>query len=132
MKVHTVGIVMNGVTGRMGTNQHLMRSLVAIRKQGGVKLGDGETILPEPVLVGRNPAKLARLAEMSGVARWTTNVDEALADARNTIYFDAQTTDRRVAAVKRAIEAGKHVYCEKPVAMSTADALELYRLAEKA
>ena len=131
-KVHTVGIVMNGVTGRMGTNQHLMRSIVAIVKQGGVKVGGGETIVPDPVLVGRNPDKLAKLAEMSGVEKWTTNLDEALADPRNTIYFDAQTTDRRVAAVTKAIRAGKHVYCEKPIALSTADAMELYRLAEKA
>jgi len=131
-KVHTVGIVMNGVTGRMGTNQHLMRSIVAIVKQGGVKVGGGETIVPDPVLVGRNPDKLAKLAEMSGVEKWTTNLDEALADPRNTIYFDAQTTDRRVAAVTKAIRAGKHVYCEKPIALSVADAMELYRLAEKA
>jgi len=131
-KVHTVGIVMNGVTGRMGTNQHLMRSIVAIVKQGGVKVGGGETIVPDPVLVGRNPDKLAKLAEMSGVEKWTTNLDEALADPRNTIYFDAQTTDRRVAAVTKAIRAGKHVYCEKPIALSLADAMELYRLAEKA
>ena len=123
---------MNGVTGRMGTNQHLMRSIVAIIKQGGVKVGDGETIMPAPMLVGRNPDKLAKLAEMSGVEKWTTNLDEALADSRTTIYFDAQTTDRRVAAVTKAIQAGKHVYCEKPIALSTADAMELYRLAEKA
>lgn len=131
-KVHNIGIVMNGVTGRMGTNQHLVRSILAIVKQGGVKIGDGEVIMPEPVLVGRNPAKLAQLAAMAGGAKWTTNLDEALADKRNTIYFDAQTTDRRVAAVKQAIKAGKHVYCEKPTALSTADAMELYHLAEKA
>jgi predicted dehydrogenase len=132
LKVHTIGIIMNGVTGRMGTNQHLMRSLVAIMRQGGVKVGNDEVIMPAPTLVGRNAAKLEKLAEMSGVSRWTTNLDEALADKHNTIYFDAQTTDRRVAAVKQAIAAGKHIYCEKPTALSTADAMELYRLAEKA
>jgi predicted dehydrogenase len=132
MQTHTIGIIMNGVTGRMGTNQHLMRSLVAIIKQGGLKVGHGEVIMPDPTLVGRNPAKLAKLAEMSGVSKWTTDVDEVLADPHNTIYFDAQTTDRRVAAVKRAIGAGKHIYCEKPTALSTAEALELFHLAEKA
>ncbi|MBP7935245.1 MAG: Gfo/Idh/MocA family oxidoreductase [Phycisphaerae bacterium] len=132
MKTHTVGIIMNGVTGRMGTNQHLMRSIVAIIKQGGVRIGEGEVIMPDPILVGRNPVKLEKLAAMSGVAAWTTDVTKALADPRYTVYFDAQTTDRRVAAVKQAIAAGKHVYCEKPTALSTAEALELYRLATKA
>jgi predicted dehydrogenase len=132
IKTHTVGIVMNGVTGRMGTNQHLMRSIVAIIKQGGVRISDAEVIMPDPVLVGRNPAKLQNLAHTAGLQKWTTNLDEALADPHNTIYFDAQTTDRRVAAVKKAIQAGKHVYCEKPTALTTADALELHRLAEKA
>jgi predicted dehydrogenase len=132
MTVHRVGVVMNGVTGRMGTNQHLLRSIKAIIDQGGVALNDRETILPEPVLVGRNPVKLAELAARAGVSKWTTDVEEALADDHNVVYFDAQTTDRRVAGVKRAIELGKHVYCEKPTALTTEDALELYRLAEAA
>ena len=131
-KVHTVGVIMNGVTGRMGTNQHLHRSIVAIREQGGVKLASGEIIMPEPVLVGRNAAKLEALSAAAGGARWTTNLDEALGDARNSIYFDAQTTDRRAAAVRQAIAAGKNVYCEKPVANTVADAYELYQLAKKA
>ena len=118
-KVHTIGIILNGVTGRMGTNQHLMRSLVAIIQQGGLRVGDNELIMPDPVLVGRNPAKLEKLAQMSGVTKWTTAVDEALADPHNVIYFDAQTTDRRVAAVTKAIAAGKHIYCEKANALST-------------
>jgi predicted dehydrogenase len=130
--VHTVGIVMNGVTGRMGTNQHLMRSIKAIIDQGGIKLSPTEVIMPDPVLVGRNPVKLAALAERSGVSTWTTDIEEALADDHNTVYFDAQTTDRRVAAVKRAIARGKHVYCEKPTALTTENALELYELAEAA
>lgn len=132
IKVHTVGIVMNGVTGRMGTNQHLMRSLVAIIKQGGVKVGTDEVIMPDPTLVGRNPAKLEKLAETSGIRKITTDLDKALADSHNTVYFDAQTTDRRVTAVKQAIKAGKHIYCEKPTALSTAEAMELYHLAVKA
>jgi predicted dehydrogenase len=131
-KIHRLGIIMNGVTGRMGTNQHLLRSIVAIQRQGGVKIGENEVILPEPLLVGRNPAKLEKLAEMSGVARWTTDLDNALSDPEYDVYFDAQTTDQRAAAAKKAIAAGKHIYCEKPVAMTTMDALELYRLASNA
>ncbi|HEX6926957.1 MAG TPA: Gfo/Idh/MocA family oxidoreductase [Longimicrobiaceae bacterium] len=131
-KVHRVGIAMNGVTGRMGMNQHLYRSILAIREQGGVRVSDTETILPEPILVGRNPVKLKELSAKSGVERWTTDVEEALSDDSVQIYFDAQTTDRRVEAVTRAIEAGKHVYCEKPTALTTAEAVELYRRARAA
>ena len=131
-KVHRVGIAMNGVTGRMGMNQHLFRSIVAIREQGGVHVSDTETIIPEPILIGRNPVKLEELSKRSGIERWTTDVDEALGTDGVDIYFDAQTTDRRVDAVTKGIEAGKHVYCEKPTALTTADALELYRRAEKA
>jgi predicted dehydrogenase len=129
---HTVGIIMNGVTGRMGANQHLMRSIAAIIKQGGIKVGDSEVIVPDPILVGRDPAKLEKLAQQAGVARWTTNLDEALADSRYAVYFDAQTTDRRVESVTKAIAAGKHIYCEKPTATTAAEALELYRLAKAA
>lgn len=132
MKTHAIGVIMNGVTGRMGTNQHLIRSILAIRNQGGVKVGEDEVIMPEPVLVGRNPGKLEKLSAMAGGASWTTDLGKALADSRNVIYFDAQTTDRRVAAVKQAVAAGKHIYCEKPTALSTAEALELYEVAEKA
>jgi predicted dehydrogenase len=132
IKVHSVGVAMNGVTGRMGMNQHLLRSILAIRAQGGVKLGDDEVVMPEPILVGRNPAKLQELVERTGLSRWTTDVEEALSDPEVQVYFDAQTTDRRFAAVSRAIEAGKHVYCEKPTALSTEDALELYRRASAA
>jgi predicted dehydrogenase len=132
IRTHNIGIIMNGVTGRMGTNQHLMRSIMAIIQQGGLIIGESEVIMPNPILVGRNPAKLERLAAMSGVARWTTDLDKALADPNDTIYFDAQTTDRRVEAVKKAIAAGKHVYCEKPTATNTAEALELYKLAKAA
>ncbi len=123
---------MNGVTGRMGTNQHLLRSIVAIREQGGVRLDDGSAIVPEPLLVGRSPAKLEALAARAGGVPWTTDLDQALGDDRYTIYFDAQSTDRRAAAVRRAIAAGRHVYCEKPSAATLADALDLYRLAREA
>jgi len=132
IRTHNIGIIMNGVTGRMGTNQHLMRSIVAIIQQGGLKIGETDVIMPDPILVGRNPAKLERLAAMSGVTRWTTDLDKALTDTHDVIYFDAQTTDRRVEAVKKAIAAGKHVYCEKPTATTAAEALELYKLAKAA
>lgn len=122
---------MNGVTGRMGTNQHLMRSIVALIKQGGIKLASGEVIMPDPVLVGRNPGKLKELARMSGVDNWTTDLDPLLADPAYQVYFDAQTTGRRVEAVIRAARAGKHIYCEKPVATSTKDALELVRVCKE-
>ena len=130
--VHTVGIIMNGVTGRMGMNQHLLRSIVAIRNQGGVRLNDRELIMPDPVLVGRNAQKLEAIAAQAGVERWTTDLDSVLSDRRYTVYFDAQTTNMRVESVKKAIRAGKNIYCEKPTALTTADAHELYLLAEKA
>lgn len=129
MSVRTIGVLMNGVTGRMGANQHLMRSLVAIREQGGVSLPNGDAIVPEPILIGRNEAKLAVLSERAGGLRWSTDLDAELARVENEIYFDAQLTDLRFDAVKRAIEAGKHIYCEKPTATTVAPAYELYRLA---
>ena len=132
MKIHKVGIIMNGVTGRMGTNQHLLRSIAAIIQQGGVQVSPSETIMPEPVLVGRNGAKLKKLAELSGVQQYTTDLDSVIKDPAYTVYFDAQTTGRRAEAVKAAAKAGKHIYCEKPVATDTATALELYRVCEEA
>jgi predicted dehydrogenase len=132
MKEHKIGIIMNGVTGRMGTNQHLMRSIVEIIKQGGVKLGPGETIIPDPILVGRDRNKLEKLCQLSGIQRMTTDVDEALADPNNSIYFDAQTTGRRAEGVRKAVKAGKHIYCEKPTAVSAEVALELYTLCQEA
>lgn len=131
-KCHKVGVILNGVTGRMGTNQHLKRSILAIRAQGGVRISDEERILPEPVLVGRNAAKLESLARQTGVERWTTDLDQALGDPSNQIYFDSQLTSLRGPAVRRALQAGKHVYCEKPSASSTEEAYELYQLAKKA
>lgn len=132
MKTHRVGIIMNGVTGRMGTNQHLMRSIVEIIKAGGVPAGQDEVIMPDPVLVGRNPVKLEKLKKMSGVEKISTDLDEVLADPDYTVYFDAQTTGRRADAVRKAVAAGKHVYCEKPVATDTKTAMELYRICENA
>jgi predicted dehydrogenase len=132
MKTHRVGIILNGVTGRMGTNQHYIRSILAIINQGGLKIGEGEVIMPDPILVGRNEAKLQKLAAMGGKVRFTTDLDAALANRDDIIYFDAQTTGRRVPAVKKAIALGKHVYCEKPTATCAKDAYDLYRIAKKA
>jgi predicted dehydrogenase len=129
--VHLVGIVMNGVTGRMGMNQHLIRSIVAIRRQGGVHLSDREVIMPEPVLVGRNPEKLEAAAGQAGVSKWTTDLDQALADPFNVVYFDAQTTNLRAPSIRKAIAAGKNVYCEKPSALTAQEAYDLYLLAER-
>ncbi|MCL1857256.1 MAG: Gfo/Idh/MocA family oxidoreductase [Kiritimatiellaeota bacterium] len=132
-KIHTLGIIMNGVTGRMGTNQHLLRSIVPIMKQGGIKVSPTEFIMPKPILVGRNAIKLQKLAESCGIEgmAWSTDVDSLLKDPAYPIYFDAQGTTLRVAAVKKAIAAGKHIYCEKPTAVDTKSALELYTLAVK-
>ncbi len=132
MKIHEVGIIMNGVTGRMGTHQHLMRSIVEIIKQGGVPVGTDEVIMPDPVLVGRNLSKLEKLQIMSGVEKVTTDLDKVLSDSAYSVYFDAQTTGRRAEAVKKAVAAGKHIYCEKPIATNTETAMELYRICEKA
>ena len=127
-----IGIIMNGVTGRMGANQHLGRSIAAIRKQGGIQLSDQSTALPDPVLLGRNVSKLQALASQWGVSRWSTNLPECLADAQNLIYFDAQATPLRVDSVRAALRAGKHVYCEKPLAPSVHESLELARIAAAA
>jgi predicted dehydrogenase len=132
MKVHNVGIIMNGVTGRMGKNQHLMRSIVEIIKQGGVKISDSEYIMPDPILVGRNEAKLNELCELSGVEKYTTDLDSVISDPAYQIYFDAQVTGRRAEAVKLAASNGKHVYCEKPTASDFNTAIELYDFCEKA
>jgi predicted dehydrogenase len=132
MKEHRIGIIMNGVTGRMGTNQHLLRSIAAIMEQGGVHLGSNEVILPDPILVGRNEDKLKALCERSGVEKWSTDLDAALADDAYEIYFDSQTTGRRADGVRKAVAAGKSIYCEKPTAVDSKTALELYQLCQDA
>jgi predicted dehydrogenase len=132
MRTRRIGIIMNGVTGRMGTNQHLLRSILEIRKDGGVALKNGTRIVPDPILVGRNADKLAALARAHGVERWTTDLGKALRNPADTVFFDAASTKLRPKLVKHAIAAGKHVYCEKPVATTLAEALDLVRAARKA
>jgi len=127
-----IGIVLGGVTGRMGYRQHLVRSLLAIRDEGGLPLADGSRLWPEPVLVGRNEARLAEIARRHGLTEWTTDLAAALSRPDVSIYFDAQITRQREKAVRRALEAGKHVYVEKPLAVDHAGALELARTAAAA
>lgn len=125
-------IAMNGATGRMGHHQHLVRSVLALRDQGGLPLADGTVLQPEPVLVGRDAGKLATLARQHGIAQWSCDLDTVLSDPTIDIYFDAQATCAREDAVRRAIGAGKHVYCEKPVSSDHAGAIGLARLADAA
>jgi predicted dehydrogenase len=128
----TIGIVLNGVTGRMGYRQHLVRSLLSIREQGGLPLRDGDTLWPELILVGRDEGRVRAAAERHDLDRWTTSLDEALAEPDAEIYFDAQVTPARASALRAAFAAGKHVYTEKPVAERLDEALELARLAREA
>ncbi|HEX6295079.1 MAG TPA: Gfo/Idh/MocA family oxidoreductase [Burkholderiales bacterium] len=131
MSERRIGIIMHGVTGRMGMNQHLVRSILEIRKQGGVALKDGTRLMPDPLLVGRNAAKIEQLATSHGLQRWTTDLDEALA-SRDEVFFDAASTQLRPTLLKRAIAAGKHIYCEKPVSTTLAEAKSLYAAAKRA
>ena len=124
-----LGIVMHGVTGRMGANQHLLRSIVAIRREGGVALADGRRVMPDPILIGRDREKLAALAQQHGIERYGTDLAAALADERDSVFFDAGTTQMRPALLEQAIRAGKHVYCEKPIAADLPTALSIARLA---
>lgn len=126
MKTQKIGIIMNGVTGRMGTNQHLLRSVKAIIDEGGIKVGDGSILMPDPILVGRNQDKLNALVKLSGIEKTSTDLDAVLADDAYSIYFDSTLTGQRPIGVRKAIAAGKHIYCEKPTATSSADALALY------
>ena len=132
MAEQRLGIIMHGVTGRMGANQHLARSIAAIRAQGGVALKDGTRVMPDPILVGRRLDALQALAKAHGVERVSTDLDQALANKADTVFFDAASTQLRPTLLKRAIAAGKHVYCEKPTATNLAEALEIYRAAKSA
>jgi predicted dehydrogenase len=132
MKTHNIGVIINGVTGRMGRNQHLDRSIMAIIKQGGVKISDDEVIMPKPVLVGRNANRLKEIADEHGLSDYSTDLDSCLSDSNNQIYFDTQLTSLRFAAVRKAIAARKAIYCEKPAASNLSEALTLYREAKEA
>jgi predicted dehydrogenase len=132
MKIHKVGVIMNGVTGRMGKNQHLERSLKAIQQDGGVKIDEENVIYPDLILLGRNENKLRELARLMDVDKFSTNLDTSLSDPYYNIYFDAQITNMRVESVKKAVAAKKAVYCEKPLADNLVNAMELYHLAEAA
>jgi predicted dehydrogenase len=129
MATRRLGIIMHGVTGRMGYNQHLVRSICAIRDQGGVALANGDRVMPDPILVGRNAEKLAELARRHGISRTTTDLEAALAARDDTVFFDAGSTQMRAGLLTRAIGAGKHVYTEKPIAETLDKALEVARLA---
>jgi predicted dehydrogenase len=130
MATRRLGLIMHGVTGRMGMNQHLIRSIVAIRNQGGVTLSNGDRVLPDPVLIGRNAEKIEALAKAHGIARFGDNLDAALANRDDSVFFDAGTTQMRPALLAKALRAGKHVYCEKPIATNLNEAVEVCKLAQ--
>lgn len=127
-----IGVIMHGITGRMGYNQHLVRSVLAIRDQGGVTLKSGEKVMLDPILVGRNGSKIEEIARKHNVARWTTDIDAALANPDDTLFFDAGTTQMRGSLLTKAIKAGKNVYCEKPISDNVEEAMVVARLAESA
>jgi predicted dehydrogenase len=132
MAQRRLGLVMNGVTGRMGLNQHLVRSIVAIRREGGVLLSNGDRLMPDPILVGRSAEKLEALARAHGIDRWTTDLNAALANPDDSVFFDAATTPMRADLLGRAIDAGKHVYCEKPISDTLHKAVAMGRKAKAA
>jgi len=132
MAVRRLGIVMHGVTGRMGTNQHLIRSIAAIRAEGGVLLANGDRVMPDPILVGRSHDKVASLAKAHGLPRYSSDLDACLADRNDSVFFDAASTQLRPSLLAKAIAAGKHVYCEKPVATTLEAAIAIVRQAKAA
>lgn len=132
MGTRQLGIIMHGVTGRMGMNQHLIRSICAIRSEGGLVMKDGSRVMPEPILIGRNAEKIEALAHAHGIARWGTDLEAALANSADSVFFDAGTTLMRPSLLAKAFRAGKHVYCEKPIATNLEEALQIARLARAA
>lgn len=127
----TLKIAMHGVTGRMGANQHFIRSILEIMKQGGVSLASGERLQVEPILLGRNAEKLKHLAETVAVevierpVAYSTEVDQVIADPSVDIVFDAASTQLRPTILRKAIEQGKAIYCEKPLSDDLAAAKQL-------
>jgi predicted dehydrogenase len=132
MAEQRLGLIMHGVTGRMGYNQHLVRSILAIRDQGGVVLSNGDRLVVDPIIVGRDPEKIERLAKKHGIARWSVDIDKALANPDDTVFFDAGTTLMRASLIEKAIDAGKAVYCEKPISDDLDVAVALARKAKAA
>ena len=132
MSERRLGIIMNGVTGRMGKNQHLIRSILEIMQAGGLALADGTRVMPDPILVGRDAGRVGALAREHGLGRWTNDLDAAIANPDDSLFFDAATTQARAGLLRKAISAGKDVYCEKPAADSLADAYEVYKMAKAA
>jgi predicted dehydrogenase len=130
--IQKLGIILNGVTGRMGTNQHLIRSILAIIEQGGLKVSNDLSLMPDPILTGRNAEKLAALAHRTGVSKWSTDLPATLADPQYQIFFDASGTLQRAGFVEMAVAAGKAIYCEKPTAVHTFEALRLAQICEDA
>jgi predicted dehydrogenase len=130
MATQRLGLIMHGITGRMGYNQHLVRSICAIRDQGGVVLPNGDKVMPDPILIGRNAEKVEELAKRHGIARWGADLDKALANRDDTLFFDAGSTQMRAELLTRAIDAGKHVYCEKPISETLDVAAKLARHAD--
>ncbi len=131
MRQTRIGIIMHGVTGRMGMNQHLIRSVLAIQEQGGVALKDGSHLMPDIIIVGRNAEKVEALAKRHGIERWTDDLDAALANPDDTLFFDAASTKLRPALLRKAIDAGKHVYCEKPISESLEEAVAIAKYAKE-
>src|SRR6476620_9900323 len=129
MATQTIGIIVNGATGRIGSTQHLANALVPIINEGGLPLGH-DRLIPRLLLVGRDGERLAEVARTHGVPEWTTDLNAALADPAWTIFFDAAATQQRVAVLAKALAAGKHVYSEKPVAPTAALGLTLLREAD--
>ncbi|ASJ73323.1 Gfo/Idh/MocA family protein [Granulosicoccus antarcticus] len=130
MTQQRIGIIMHGVTGRMGMNQHLIRSVLAIRDQGGLLLRDGSRLMPDPIIVGRNENRIAELAKKHGIERYTTDLAAALANPDDTIFFDAASTQLRPELLRQAIDAGKHIYCEKPISEKLDQALDIANYAK--
>ena len=130
MSTRHLGLIMHGVTGRMGLNQHLIRSIIAIRNQGGVTLSNGDKVIPDPILIGRNAEKIEALAREHGISRHGSNLDAAFANKDDKVFFDAGTTQMRPTLLAQALRAGKHVYCEKPIATNLNEAVEICKLAQ--
>lgn len=131
MTTQRIGIIMHGVTGRMGMNQHLIRSVLAIREEGGLALKDGTRLMPDPIIVGRNETKIAELAAKHGVERYTTDLDAALANPDDTLFFDSASTQMRPGLLRKAIDAGKDIYCEKPISEGLDEAVDIARYAKQ-